>query len=182
MTFQNCRTESNRKSALFAAVFVFPLLGCLCLFCFLVMVKTGIQGTARSVLIQIMTTVISLLCTVWLFLFSKNCFSFATQKAAFSKTGFAASEQGQIHPWSEVGEISIIAFDSTSGKMLYQTEVCISRQPLAKKDLRRLCGSCVYGISNQKRFLLLDYSEPLLQEIQDLSGLPIIDHRPEQLK
>lgn len=66
--------------------------------------------------------------------------------------------------------------------MVYETEVCISRQPLTKKDLRRLCGSYVYGISNQKRFLLLDCSEALLQEIQDLSGLPIIDHRPEQLK
>ena len=61
--------------------------------------------------------------------------------------------------------------------MVYETEVCISRQPLTKKDLRRLCGSYVYGISNQKRFFLLDYSE-----IQDLSGLPIIDHRPKQLK
>ena len=39
-----------------------------------------------------------------------------------------------------------------------------------------------YGISNQKRFFLLDYSETLLQEIQGLSGLPIIDHRPKQLK
>ncbi len=66
--------------------------------------------------------------------------------------------------------------------MVYETEVCISRQPLTKKDLRRLCGSYVYGISNQKSFFLLDYSETLLQEIQDLSGLPIIDHRPEQLK
>lgn len=66
--------------------------------------------------------------------------------------------------------------------MIYETEVCISRQPLTRKDLRRLCGSCVYGISNQKRFFLIDYSEALLKEIQDLSGLPIIDHRPEQLK
>ena len=66
--------------------------------------------------------------------------------------------------------------------MVYETEVCISRQPLTKKDLCRLCGSYVYGISNQKRFFLLDYSETLLQEIQDLSGLPIIDHRPKQLK
>ena len=66
--------------------------------------------------------------------------------------------------------------------MVYETEVCISRQPLTKKDLRRLCGSYVYGISNQKRFFLIDYSETLLQEIQGLSGLPIIDHRPEQLK
>ena len=40
----------------------------------------------------------------------------------------------------------------------------------------------MYGISNQKRFFLIDYSEALLKEIQDLSGLPIIDHRPEQLK
>lgn len=101
---------------------------------------------------------------------------------AFSETGFAPSEQGQIHPWSEVGEISIIIFGATSGKMVYETEVCISRQPLTKKDLRRLCGSYVYGISNQKRFFLIDYSEALLKEIQDLSGLPVIDHRPEQLK
>lgn len=61
-------------------------------------------------------------------------------------------------------------------------EAFFSRRALTRKDLRRLCGSCVYGISNQKRFLLLDCSETLLQEIQDLSGLPIIDHRPEQLK
>lgn len=61
-------------------------------------------------------------------------------------------------------------------------EAFFSRRALTRKDLRRLCGSYVYGISNQKRFFLLDYSETLLQEIQDLSGLPIIDHRPEQLK
>ena len=65
--------------------------------------------------------------------------------------------------------------------MVYETEVCISRQPLTRKDLRGFVEA-VYGISNQKRFLLLDYSETLIQEIQDLSGLPIIDHRPEQLK
>ncbi len=74
MTFQNCRTESNRKSALFAAVFVFPLLGCLCLFCFLVMVKTGIQGATRSIVLQIMTTVASLLGAGWAFLLGKNSF------------------------------------------------------------------------------------------------------------
>ena len=61
-------------------------------------------------------------------------------------------------------------------------EAFFSRRALTRKDLRRLCGSYVYGISNQKRFFLIDYSEALLQEIQDLSGLPIIDHRPEQLK
>ena len=181
MIFQNCRTKHNGGWALAGAVF-FPIFGCLCLFCFLVMIKAGIQGATRSIVLQIMTTVASLLGAGWAFLLGKNSFFYANQKAAFSNTGFAASEQGQIHPWSEVGEISIIIFGATSGKMVYETEVCISRQPLTKKDLRRLCGSYVYGISNQKRFLLLDYSEALLQEIQDLSGLPIIDHRPEQLK
>ena len=128
MTFQNCRTKHNRGWALAGAVF-FPICGFLCLLCFLVMVKAGIQGTARSIVLQIMTTVASLLGAGWAFFLGKNSFFYATKKAAFSETGFAASEQGQIHPWSEVGEISIIAFDSTSGKMLYQTEVCIQHRP-----------------------------------------------------
>ena len=73
MTFQNCRTKHNGGWALAGAVF-FPIFGCLCLFCFLVMIKTGIHGAARSIVLQIMTTVASLLGAGWAFLLGKNSF------------------------------------------------------------------------------------------------------------
>ena len=55
------------------AVF-FPICGFLCLFCFLVMIKAGIQGATRSIVLQIMTTVASLLGAGWAFLLGKNSF------------------------------------------------------------------------------------------------------------
>ncbi len=73
MTFQNCRTKHNGGWALAGAVF-FPICGCLCLFCFLVMIKAGIQGATRSIVLQIMTTVASLLGAGWAFLLGKNSF------------------------------------------------------------------------------------------------------------
>lgn len=186
MKFIRCRASFISKVYFFCGILCCPLIGIGAIYCFLCAVTKLVasfnNGFIAGICFYVFSAVAAIVIACFGLTMSICVPTFEMRKIAFSRNGIVISEHGRQYKWSEVKEIGIIAFASSSGRQIYSTEVCIAFRQLTGKDLRYLCRSYAYGVYNQKHFLILDYSEALLQEIQDLSGLPIIDHRPEQLK
>lgn len=186
MKFIRCRTSFTSKIYFYCGMLFYPLIGIGAIYCFLYVLTELIASINNGFIIGIsfyvFSTVVAITVACFGLTMSIYVPTFEMRKIALSRNGFVTSEDGQLYEWSKVEEIGIIAFASSSGKQIYSTEVCIALQHLTERELRHLCRSYVYGVYKQKHFLLLDYSETLLKEIRNLSGLPIIDHRPEQLK
>ena len=178
--FVSCRTSLLSEIAKFAAVFflAIALLGGA-----VFLLVCGKQANDYSYTLLMGYALVAAVAGAYLMRLSLICYALESRKIAFNQFGFTTKiRKNHAYTWDEVGEVSIVAFAANAGRQRYQSQICISFQPLTSSQLRKLCRSYLYGAANLNEFVLIDFSQGLVDELQTYSGLTVFDYRQLQLR
>jgi len=181
--FVSCRTSLLSEIAKFAAVFFFPIVAIALLGGAVFLLVCGKQANDYSYTLLMGYALVAAVAGAYLMRLSLICYALESRKIAFNQFGFTTKiRKNHAYTWDEVGEVSIVAFAANAGRQRYQSQICISFQPLTSSQLRKLCRSYLYGAANLNEFVLIDFSQGLVDELQTYSGLTVFDYRQLQLR
>lgn len=184
--FRPCRVSTISKIGRFAALCFYPFIGVGLIFVtFLLAIEVlaSDNHTAGQLVLYILTTITTILLSIWLFTMSKNCYQMESRHISIDTYGFAMRKRvSNQYTWEMVESIGVIAYAADANKELFQTEICIFLTPANDVALRKLRDSYLYGAFNMDKYVLLDYDPILHKELEECSGLSVEDLRSHQLK
>jgi hypothetical protein len=104
-----------------------------------------------------------------------------SRRITIDKAGFILHEKtSHRYTWSHICNIGIVSFASSASGDHYQTQICIFLTPVTDPMLKKLHRSYLYGVFHRKRYILLDYSQPLLEHLAVESNMEILDYQSRQ--
>ncbi len=186
LTFVPCRTSSVSKLGRYSAMYFFPFLS-IALFFVPILIGIDIENNNAITIVQSIILFLVSICAVLLSIFllrmSRQCYRLETRYIAIDQSGFTIrGNNDKRYGWENISSIGVIAYAANASKQIYQTEICIFIEPINQTKLKKLRDSYLYGALNLDRLVLLDYNASLSDMLTKVSHLPVLDHRPEQMK
>lgn len=185
-TFFPCRSSLMSKLGLYSAVLVYPFVAVVLLFV-LFLIGTELYAessyTSLQVFILLLTMVVAIFLSSFLLVLSRKCYLMETRHISINNYGFVVRGRNKRqHAWKEIGGIAVIAYAASANKLIYQTQICISFEPLSDDELRRLRDSYLYGVFHQNKYVLMDYEGITMDRMLEQSQIRIDDLRSRQMK
>ena len=179
-----CRSTPISKLGRYTALLLYPSIGVLLL---VVPVVIGVElhinrGDAIVRLISLLFAFFAILLSSFLFIIGRKCYRMETRHIAVDSLGFTIRKKVDRHyTWDAVSDIGIIIYAANAGKQCYQTQICIFLRPVDNNALEKLCNSYLYGAFNQDKYILIDYSQVMVERIEECSHMTIADFRARQM-
>lgn len=182
--FFPCRMTPISKLGRYAALLLYPSIGVLLL---VVPVVIGVElhinrGDAIVQLISLLFAFSAIILSSFLFIVGRKCYRMETLHIAVDSLGFTIREKvNRQYTWEAVSDIGIIIYAANASKQCYQTQICIFLRPVDNNALEKLCNSYLYGAFNQDKYILIDYSQVMVERIEECSHMTIADFRARQM-
>ena len=181
-----CRYTLQGKTSKYAALLLYPTIaavtffeGIYCLYCALTMYL----GQYPQFFLMVGAFVASLGIAVLLIDLSVNCYIFENRKFQLTVEGLVVTDKHcSIFDWALIEDVFVVAFAASASRQNYQTVVCCMLQSWNEDFLRKILRSYLYGIKNTKKFIIIDYSPALVDELTLLYPKKILDLRKKQLQ
>ncbi|MBO5078639.1 MAG: hypothetical protein J6B67_03020 [Oscillospiraceae bacterium] len=174
------------KVGLYSSVIFFPSVALVLFFLlFLLIADVCAKGdfTTLQVFILLLTIIVMIVLVSFFVALSRKCYMLETRHISTNRNGFAVrGKHERWHSWKEIGSIAVIAYAADANKDFYQTQMCISFEPISDNELRRLRDSYLYGVFNQDKYILLDYEGIAADRILAQCQVQVEDLRPRQMK
>jgi len=177
----HCRFTFNSKLSKICAVTIYPLLslftGVLCIYSLINMFLNYMvfEGYAFSF-------ILSGSISGGLIYLSIICYTFENRKFTITEEGiFLNDKNRKCYKWDEISEIALMCFAASSSLQNYQTVICCILYPPPENFLRKILRSYIYGVKNQKKFIIIDYSTSIFDDFLSFSHRNILDYRDIQL-
>ncbi len=110
-------------------------------------------------------------------------YTMETRKYSISEKGLTLSDRNKnFYEWSEISEISIVAYGASASLENYQSVICVFLEPRPEDFLRKILRSSFFAVLNQSRFVIIDYSRSVVDGIKEVYHCEIKDYREKQLR
>ena len=129
------------------------------------------------------TIIFTLAIASFVFFLEYKFYTMETRKYSVSDKGLTLSDKGKcFYEWSEISEISIIAYGASASLANYQSVICVFLVPRPDEFLKKIIRSAFFGALNQRSFVIIDYSKHIAEEFAAFYPCEIKDYRDIQLK
>lgn len=185
VSFSYCRKSLSNILNRHAAMFLYPSVAFLLLFCVIYLIIEALYNTelhTRQISIIFFVVILSLFILYYMFKMSKMIYRFENRQIALTQYGFIIRDRKDTqYAWEQISCVGIIIFSATASRQRYDTQLCVFFEKPEQADLKKLRDSYLYGAFNLDRFILIDYNPSLANKLTQYCGLSIVDYRSVQL-
>lgn len=131
---------------------------------------------------EVIKLVICIFASCFLICFAGQSCLFEMRRFMLVKDGLIigySKKNSHLISWSSISEIAVSAFQASASREQHQNVICFFLYP-KPNDFESKILNYSYGIRNRDRFVLIDYSDTLLDQLLDLYPGKINDYRNRQ--
>lgn len=179
-----CRNTFQSKLSKYASITIYPIIAAISLFsgicCTYVVLAEYLMS--YSILIMMPIAVASIGIAVWLIDLSVNCYAFENRKYQPTMEGLAVADRYySLIDWDSIEDILIVAYAASASRQNYETVLVCMLQHRDDDFLQKILGSYLYGVKNRHKFVIIDFSFAVAEELSSFYPREILDLRNEQL-
>lgn len=137
----------------------------------------------QNLIAGMITVTLCIATSLWLGILSLRIFRFENRKFSISNEGIYVSHTAKnFYSWSEVRGVGILGFAANAMGDVYDTTLCVFLEDINADVLKKIFRGYTYATKKLSSFVIIDYSENLLEQIETYSNLEVLDYRNDQLK
>ena len=137
----------------------------------------------QQLILGMITATLCIAISLWLGMLSLRIFRFENRKFSISNEGIYVSHSDKkFYSWCDVRGVGVFGFAANAMGDVYETVLCVFLEDMNADMLKKIFRGYTYATKKLSSFVIIDYSEKLLEQMETYSNLEVLDYRNDQLK